>query len=214
MFTGIVEEVGKISEFHKSSQGAKIVVECKTVLENLHLGDSVAVDGCCQTVVEIADNSFSAELSPETLKMTTFALAKVGGEVNLERALTPTSRLGGHIVQGHVDCLGKFLRSEKFDSFYELTFELPQTESKYIVNKGSVAINGVSLTVARVSGNIFTVAVIPHTRENTTLKNLPVGDTVNIETDILGRYVEKFLSTGNNENSRISVEFLAENGFM
>lgn len=214
MFTGIVEEVGKISEFHKSSQGARIVVGCKSVLENLHLGDSVAVDGCCQTVVEIGGNSFSAELSPETLKITTFASAKVGSKVNLERALTPTSRLGGHIVQGHVDCLGKFLKSEKFDSFYELTFELPRTECKYIVNKGSIAINGVSLTVASVEGNVFTVAVIPHTWENTTLKNLSAGDDVNIETDILGRYVEKFLSTGNNESSRISVEFLAENGFM
>lgn len=214
MFTGIVEEIGKISEFRKSSQGAKIVVECKTVLENLHLGDSVAVDGCCQTVVDVGNNSFFAELSPETLKMTTFSTSKIGGEVNLERALTPTSRLGGHIVQGHVDCLGKFIKSEKFDNFCELTFELPQAESKYIVNKGSIAINGVSLTVARVYGNIFTVAVIPHTLVNTTLKNLSAGDTVNIETDILGRYVEKFLSTGNNENSRISVEFLEENGFM
>ncbi len=214
MFTGIVEEVGKISEFRKSSQGARIVVECKTILENLHLGDSVAVDGCCQTVVEIGNNSFSAELSPETLNMTTFSSAKIGGEVNLERALTPTSRLGGHIVQGHVDCLGKFIKSEKFDSFYNLTFELSQNESKYVVNKGSIAINGVSLTLASVERNVFTVAVIPHTRENTTLKKLSAGDAVNIETDILGRYVEKFLSTGNNENSRISVEFLEENGFI
>ena len=214
MFTGIVEEVGKISEFHKSSQGARIIIECKTVLEKLNIGDSVAVAGCCQTVVEIGGNSFSAELSPETLKMTTFAEAKVGGEVNLERALTPTSRLGGHIVQGHVDCLGKFLESEKLNNFYNLTFEIPQTESKYVVNKGSIAINGVSLTVARVSKNVITVAVIPHTLGVTTLKNLSAGDTVNIETDILGRYVEKFLSTGNNENSRISVEFLKENGFM
>ena len=214
MFTGIVEEVGKISEFHKSAQGARIVVECKTVLENLNLGDSVAVDGCCQTIIEIRNNSFSAELSPETLKMITFASAKIGGEVNLERALTPTSRLGGHIVQGHVDCLGKFLKSEKFDNFYNLTFELPKIESKYVVNKGSIAINGVSLTVARVLGNAFTVAVIPHTYKNTTLKNLSAGDAVNIETDILGRYVEKFLSTGDNENSRISVKLLEENGFM
>lgn len=197
MFTGIVEEIGYI----KSFDGRKLVVECSKVLENTQLGDSIAIDGCCQTVVSIGENVFSADVSPETLRITKGF--KVGTRVNLERALTPTTRMGGHIVQGHVDGVAKYLGDMKF--------EIPQELDRYIVYKGSITVNGVSLTVSKNEGYTFSVAIIPHTLENTNLKDLKFGDSVNIETDILGRYVEKFLSSKNNSN--ITEDFLKENGF-
>lgn len=199
MFTGIVEETGIL----QSISGSTITVQCKKVLENTQLGDSIAINGCCQTVTKLTSNSFSANVSEETFRITNFKNMQVGQIVNLERALTPSTRMGGHIVQGHIDMTAKYLGNMKFD--------VP--DSKYIVYKGSITVNGVSLTVAELNDNIFSVAIIPHTLENTNLKYLQTGDLVNIETDILGRYVEKFLSTDNN-NSKINENFLAENGFI
>lgn len=197
MFTGIVEETGFIKNF----DGHKLIVECSKVLENTQIGDSIAIDGCCQTVVAIGKNTFQADVSAETLKITKgFETEEC---VNLERALTPQTRMGGHIVQGHVDGTGKYLGN--------MTFEVPKELDKYIVYKGSITVNGVSLTVSKNQNNTFSVAIIPHTLENTNLKYLKIGDSVNIETDILGRYVEKFLSTKNNN---ITEDFLKENGFM
>ena len=197
MFTGIVEEIGLI----KSFDGKKLVVECSKVLEGTQIGDSIAIDGCCQTVVSMDSNTFAANVSGETLKITKGF--KTGERVNLERALTPATRMGGHIVQGHVGSVGKYLGDMEFEV----------QDSKYIVYKGSITVNGVSLTVSKLEGNLFGIAVIPHTLENTNLKDLRVGDKVNIETDILGRYVEKFLSTQNNV-SKINENFLKENGFI
>lgn len=197
MFTGIVEEIGYI----KSFDGQKLIVECSKVLEGTQLGDSIAIDGCCQTVVDITNNTFSADVSLETLKITKGF--KAGTKVNLERAITPETRMGGHIVQGHIDGVAKYLG--------DMTFEVSQELDRYIVYKGSITVNGVSLTVAKNINNTFSVAVIPHTLANTTLQYLKYGDSVNIETDILGRYVEKFLSSKNNSN--ITEDFLKENGF-
>lgn len=197
MFTGIIEETGKV----KSFDGKKLVIECSKVLERTQIGDSIAIDGCCQTVVSMTQNSFSADVSAETLRITKGF--KAGEEVNLERALTPQTRMGGHIVQGHVDGVAKYLGS--------MTFEISEELDKYIVYKGSIAVDGVSLTVSKNQNRTFSVAVIPHTLENTTLKNLRTGDYVNIETDILGRYVEKFLYSKNNN---ITEDFLKENGFL
>lgn len=197
MFTGIVEEIGKIKSFN----GEKLVVECKKVLENTQLGDSIAIDGCCQTVVDLTSNTFSTDVSSETLRI--IKGFKAGELVNLERALTPQSRMGGHIVQGHIDGVAKYLG--------KMRFEVPKELDKYIVYKGSITINGVSLTVAQNERNTFAVAIIPHTLENTNLKTLKTGDFVNIETDIVGRYVEKFLSTKDNN---LTEDFLKENGFM
>ena len=213
MFTGIIEEISKVIEFVHLSNGAQIKVQCSKVLEGTKIGDSISINGCCQTVTEIGEDFFTADVSAETLNVSNFSELKIGTLVNLERALTPSSRMGGHIVQGHIDCTGKFLIYEKLSDFYNLTFEIPAEALKYIVKKGSIAINGVSLTVANIQGNLMKVAVIPHTYQNTTLSNLRSNETVNIETDILGRYVEKFLSSDNN-NSRLSEEFLKENGFM
>lgn len=197
MFTGIVEEIGLI----KSFDGRRLTVECSNVLDGTKIGDSIAIDGCCQTVVSLGTNSFSADVSSETLRV--IKGFKSGVHVNLERALTPQTRMGGHIVQGHVDGCAKYLGNSRF--------ELPKELLKYVVYKGSIAIDGVSLTVSKVDGACFEVALIPHTLENTTLKYLKLGDFVNIETDILGRYVEKFLST---QNNNITEDFLRENGFV
>lgn len=203
MFTGIIEEIGVIKGFTKNSNGAVITVGCSNVLEGTKIGDSIAINGCCQTVVSMTSNSFSADVSHETLKISTLGNFKTGDNVNLERAVTPSTRMGGHIVQGHVDCKAKYLG--------EMTFEIPEKEAKYVVYKGSITINGVSLTVADIKRNVFSIAVIPHTLINTNLKDLKCGDYVNIETDILGRYVEKFLST---QNNNITTDFLQENGFL
>ena len=213
MFTGIIEEIGKVIEFIHLNNGAQIKVQCSKVLEGTKIGDSISINGCCQTVTGIGDDFFTADVSAETLNVTNFTELKIGSYVNLERALTPSSRMGGHIVQGHIDCTGKFILYEKLSDFYNLTFEIPNEMAKYIVKKGSIAINGVSLTVADIRGNLLKIAIIPHTYQNTTLQNLRSNEIVNIETDIISRYVEKFLSLDNN-NSRLSEEFLKENGFM
>lgn len=214
MFTGIVEEIGIIKSFNRHSHGADIVVECKKVLKDTVIGDSINVNGCCQTVVFMSSDSFTSNVSNETLQVTNFSALKVGDYVNLERAMTPQSRMGGHIVQGHVDGIGRVVKSEKNNEFCNLYFEVSPEEAKYIVYKGSISVNGVSLTVAEVKDNVFKTAVIPHTMENTALKFLKVGQNVNIETDILGRYIEKFLSVNNNSSKNIDEKFLIENGFI
>lgn len=213
MFTGIIEEIGEIKSFkHLNSGSAQLEVYCSRILEDIKLGDSIAINGVCQTIVEFNKRSFKVEISLETLNITNFSKFQSGDLVNLERALTPTTRMGGHIVQGHVDLTGTLLKVEKLDNFYNLYFETSNT--KYIVKKGSITVNGISLTVAEVNETCFKVAIIPHTFENTTLKLLKTGDCVNIETDILGRYVEKFLSLKDNSESKINMEFLRENGFV
>lgn len=215
MFTGIIEELGLVKSLIKKSSGADITIQCNKVLENTKIGDSIAINGCCQTVVEINEDTFKANVSEETLSVTNFSTLKPGDVVNLERALTPQTRMGGHIVQGHVDCAGKFVKKEQLNEFYNLYFEVPENQSRYIVKKGSIAVNGISLTVAGVDPKVFHAAVIPHTFENTNLKFLKTYDNVNIETDILGKYVEKLLSVSdNNSESKIDENFLKENGFM
>ena len=215
MFTGIVEETGTIKSFNALSNGAKLVIDCKKILSDINIGDSICVNGVCQTVSEYTDSSFTVMLSDETLNITNFSSAKQGDYVNLERALTLNTRLGGHIVSGHIDCTGKLVSAEKISDFYNLKFEIPHNMTKYIIYKGSVTINGISLTVAEINDNIFTVAIIPHTYKNTVLKYLKQGESVNIETDIFAKYVEKLLGLNDNKtNSNISMEFLKENGFV
>ena len=208
MFTGIVEEIGKILFVTKN----RITVEAKTVTEDAKIGDSIAVNGVCLTVTAINSNGFDADVSPETFRVTNLGKLKNGSLVNLERAMPMNGRFGGHIVSGHVDGIGKICLLQKDNEFYNLVIELDEKESKYVVKKGSITINGISLTVAEIDGNIVRVAIIPHTFENTSLKTLKTGDYVNIETDIISKYVEKFLSTRDNSTG-ISMEFLRENGF-
>lgn len=213
MFTGIIEEIGEIKTFSKLSNGAVVEVVCNKVLEGTKIGDSISINGVCETVIELKNSSFLAKISDETLAVTTFSNLKQGDKVDLERALTLNSRIGGHIVSGHVDCVGRILKIEKLSQFYNLEIELPYDFSKYVVYKGSITINGISLTVATAAENRFTVAIIPHTFENTILKYLNTGDFVNIETDILARYIEKMLSVRDNDK-KITVGFLQENGFV
>lgn len=219
MFTGIIEEIGTVKEFTKSGNNAFIVVECSKILENSSLltaycsliGESIAIDGVCQTVTKFDKSSFSVQVSSETLNVTTFSKLKKGDKVNLERALSVNGRLSGHIVTGHIDGLAKVKTIQKLSEFYNIKFEIEHKLAKYVAKKGSVTLNGISLTVADISGNEFSVAIIPHTFENTNLKYLQTGDFVNFEVDILAKYVEKILSTGNNK--AIDENFLKENGF-
>lgn len=211
MFTGIIEEIGTVKEFTKSTNAALIVVDCSKILENPQIGESIAIDGVCQTVTKFDNNSFSAQVSAETLSVTNFSKLKKGDKVNLERAMMLNGRFGGHIVTGHIDGLAKVKNIQKLSEFYNVKFEISQDLAKYVAKKGSVTLNGISLTVADISGNEFSVAIIPHTFENTNLKYLKTGDFVNFEVDILAKYVEKILSTGNNK--AIDENFLKENGF-
>ena len=208
MFTGIIEETGKVKTITQN----KIKIEAKIVTEGTIIGDSIAVNGVCLTVTDIGKDFFDADISPETLKVTALKNLKTDSFVNLERALLLNKRLGGHIVTGHIDGTGKCLYVKKTNDFYNLTFELTNDCTKYVVKKGSITINGISLTVVDIQNNHITIAVIPHTFENTNFKQLQMGDFVNIETDILAKYVEKFLSTGDNK-SGISMEFLMQHGF-
>ena len=215
MFTGIIEEIGKISAITKLNQGAKIEIQCLKILEDANIGDSICVNGICQTITEFNDTSFNVMLSPETMEITNFNMVKRGDYVNLERALTLNKRLGGHIVSGHIDCTGTLIKIQNKNDFYDLIFKVPNNMIKYIVYKGSITINGISLTISNIEKDDFTVSVIPHTYNNTVLKYLHTGDIVNIETDILAKYVEKLLGLQDNKLKKsISMEFLEENGFV
>lgn len=216
MFTGIVEETGYVKSFKKQSDGALLTVGCRKILDGTKTGDSICTNGVCLTVSEIFKDGFSAMLSNETLEVSDFSDVKPNDKLNLERALRLQDRLGGHIVSGHIDCLGKIVSINKMSDFYDIETEIPHEMSKYVVYKGSIALDGISLTVADVKDNIFRVSIIPHTFNNTVLKDLSKGDAVNIETDILSKYVEKLLLFRDNksEKSNISLEFLKENGFV
>ena len=208
MFTGIIEETGQI----KSITNKSMEISCHLVLEDVKLGDSIAVNGVCLTVSKFTSVSFVADVSPETFKVTNFYKLKVGDSVNLERAMPMNGRFGGHIVSGHVDDVAKIVAINKNSEFYDLKIELNDEQIKYVIKKGSITVNGISLTVAEISEKLISIAVIPHTYENTNLLSLKAGDYVNIELDMIAKYVEKFLSTDNNRTG-VSMEFLQRNGF-
>ena len=208
MFTGIIEEKGHISTISDK----KIVIKCAKVLEGSKIGDSICVNGVCLTISEQNTNSFTADTSAETLRITTLGKLKSGSVVNLERAMPMNGRFGGHIVTGHTDNVAKIIGIKRHDEFCDLEIELTKEQAKYVVKKGSITIDGISLTVAEIQEQKITIAVIPHTLENTNLIDLKIGDFVNIEVDILAKYIEKFLSTRDN-SSGMSLDFLQRNGF-
>ena len=194
MFTGLIEEIGVISAVESSTEGSRIGVLAVTVLENLHIGDSIAIDGACMTVVDFDERGFSFEASPESLSKTTLFTARAGQRINLERPLTPVSRLGGHYVTGHVDGLATLISVTPQGNSIILEFEVDSPElAELLVPKGSVAVLGISLTVNTVNQRRFSVAIIPHTLSHTTLGDYQPGDRVNIETDLLGKYVRRLL---------------------
>ena len=213
MFTGIIEEKGTITSLNKLQNGAIITVGCKKVLDDLKIDDSIAINGVCQTVVKLLESGFQVFASYETLNITTFGSLECGDTINLERALKLSDRLGGHIVSGHVDGVGKLIAREKIGDAYKMTFELPDELIKEVVKKGSIAIDGVSLTIAEVLDNKITIAVISHTFKNTLLEDLRINSAVNIETDILGKYVARFIGQ-NAQKSKITADFLERNGFI
>lgn len=213
MFTGLIEEQGIIKKVNITSNGMELTVLCKEILSDIKKGASICINGACQSVTEFGKDFITVQSSNETLKVTTFKTLKVNDKVNLERAITPASRIDGHIVSGHVDCTAEFIGFKQDGFSRKFFFKMPETFNKYVIHKGSIAVNGVSLTVASKENNIFSTELIPDTLEKVNLINLKKGDFVNIETDLFAKYIENFLNSKDN-NSKIDYNFLAENGFV
>lgn len=217
MFTGIVEEVGVIKELRTGNGFGKIEIKCEKVLEDTKIGDSIAVNGVCLTVNELKEECFIADIMGETLDKTNLGELKSGSRVNLERALKLSDRLGGHIVSGHIDGDGRIISIEKKDDGTWFTISSDRDILKYVIYKGSITIDGISLTVAYADDKMFKVSVIPHTLENTILADKKCGSMVNLENDVIGKYVEKLFNNDTdsrqNEKSNITMEFLMRNGF-
>lgn len=194
MFTGIILAIGKVERLEALGGDYQLTFNTGQLsLDDVNIGDSIAVNGVCLTAVELTANSFSADVSRETLSRTTLGQAKPGTSVNLELALAPTTRLGGHFVSGHVDGLGTVLRKEQEGRSFRFDIKVPQILGRYIAEKGSICIDGISLTVNQVAGEIFSVNIVPHTLSVTTLGAITIGDTVNIEVDVLARYLERLI---------------------
>ena len=217
MFTGIVEELGQVVAIKHGTKSAILTIQGKKVLEDVQLGDSIAVNGVCLTVTSFSETVFTADVMSETLKRSSLGSLRRGSKVNLERAMAANGRFGGHIVSGHIDGTGVIQAKHKEDNAVWITVEAKPSLLRYIVEKGSIAIDGISLTVAYVDDACFKVSIIPHTGEATTLLQNTVGSTVNLECDIIGKYVEKLMKppveTKEEHSQGITMEFLARNGF-
>lgn len=214
MFTGITEELGKIAALEKHAGGAKLRIAAKIVTNKTVEGDSIAVNGVCLTALNIKPNEFSADVSGETLACSTLGDLKIGSKVNLERAVTPSTRLGGHIVQGHVDGKGKFLQAKQDGDFWTVRIGFPKDISQYLVYKGSISVEGISLTIANLTDDFFEIAVIPKTWELTNLSSLQKGGEVNLEVDVIAKYVERMMLYGKTETENITMEKLQKLGFV
>lgn len=218
MFTGLVEEIGEVLKISKGTNSSKISIKAENILDGVKLGDSIAVNGTCVTVVEFKKNFFTVDVMAETLRMSNLKDLKIGTKVNLERALRLGDRLGGHIVSGHIDGTGKIINIRNEDISTWIDVELSQELLKYVVSKGSITIDGVSLTVAELNKNYFSVSLIPHTKVETILNYKKIGALVNIECDLIGKYVERMISNSdekvNDKSGSVNVEKLKEYGFM
>ena len=221
MFTGIIEGLGTIGAIRPTGQGKRLTIEADYVLDQTKIGDSVAVNGACLTVVKIDGARFEVDLSPETLATSTFDKAKQGDRLNLERAMRFSDRIDGHLVLGHVDGIGIIENQEKRGNAIGVTIAVPQALSRYMIHKGSVAIDGISLTINALTPKSFTVSIIPHTAQLTTIVVKQKGAPVNIETDMIGKYVERFMrgesmpdGAKTAASSGIDMEFLAKSGFL
>jgi riboflavin synthase len=214
MFTGIIEEIGRVTSITRQHGNRRLTVAASRLNRELKKGDSIAVSGVCLTAVEITSKSFAADLAAETWKRTSFSRIKKDALVNLELPMRADGRFGGHIVQGHVDGTGKFLALDRVRGAddYWLRIEIPPELARYVIFKGSLCIEGISLTVAKIEGTQVTAAIIPHTVKMTNLKSLQPGDPVNLEVDMVAKYVEKMIK-GESANSALTVERLAREGF-
>ncbi len=216
MFTGIIEQKGKVKSFRKKGNQANLTIQFKENISDLALGESIAINGVCLTVVKSGNDYFSADISEETLNRTNLGELKSSDEVNLERSLKAGDRLGGHIVSGHIDGAGRVSKKIKKGEDILLTVEAPEKIMKYVIEKGSIAVDGISLTVASCDEKSFTISIIPHTEACTNLKSKKTGDVVNLENDMIGKYIEKFVNLKNNngKKSNISRAFLQTHGFL
>src|SRR5688500_8153723 len=194
MFTGIIEELGSVRSIEERGENARIVIDARVVTAGTNHGDSIAVNGVCLTALDIHRDSFAADVSRETLLRSTLGSLKPGAPVNLVRAVTPATRLGGHMVQGHVDGRGQFVSVEDHGDSWTLRIAYPPEIARYLVFKGSVAVEGISLTIANLTDEYFEIAIIPKTWEGTNLAHLKPGDSVNLEVDVIGKYVERLLA--------------------
>lgn len=215
MFTGLIEEVGSVKEtLQTGEQQFKQIISCSLVSEGVKIGDSIAVDGVCLTVVGFSDSEIQLDVSSETHKVTLIGNKRRGTKVNLERALKLSDRLGGHIVQGHVDSISQLISVKKSGGFYEMSFTLPSSIKQYCIHKGSITVNGISLTISDLKDASFSVALIPHTFNATTMVNLKNSESVHIETDVIARYIERLLPFQNRqEKSNLTLDFLKKHGF-
>jgi riboflavin synthase len=222
MFTGIIEEIGKMTRIDRKGQAMRLTIEGRKVLEDIHLGDSISVNGVCLTAVSFDLHAFTVDVMPETFRHTNLKDLKAGSPVNLERAMQAGGRFGGHIVQGHVDTVGTIVRRDPEENAVVFMIKPSQPSiMKYIIPKGSVTLDGISLTVVKAESGAFTVSIIPHTLAETGLQHKQPGSTVNIETDILGKYIEHLLhfrtadnrEDASSKNSSLSIEYLSEHGF-
>lgn len=202
MFTGIVEEMGSVCSLVEENGGVSLSIECETTLINTQLGDSIAVNGVCLTVTELEANRFKTGLAPETLKRTNLGSLQVGSAVNLERSVTPTTRMGGHFVQGHVDATGRILKFEPDADALWVTIEVPHDLMRYVVSKGYITLDGTSLTIVDTGDNWFNVTLVAYTQQHIVLPSKRVGDYINIEVDVLGKYVERQLAFREQESFR------------
>ena len=194
MFTGIIEELGHVRSVEQRGKNARILIEARLVTEDIHEGDSIAVNGVCLTALEVNNGSFAADVSRETLDRSTLGRLEPGTPVNLERSVTPVTRLGGHLVQGHVDARGKFLGATDLGGSWTVRISYPPDIGRYLVFKGSVAVEGISLTIAELTDEYFEIAIIPKTWEVTNFAHLRPGDDVNLEADVIAKYVERILT--------------------
>jgi riboflavin synthase len=218
MFTGIIEGLGTITKIRPSGQGKRLTIESDYYFDQTKIGDSIAVSGVCLTAVVIEGKNFEVDVSPETLSKTTFGRAKIGDRVNLERALRLSDRIDGHLVSGHVDGIGSVKNIKTLGNAIIITFEIGGLLSRYMIRKGSVAVDGISLTINNCDHDSFEVSIIPHTAKLTNIGLKKIGDHVNIETDMIGKYVERFVRSNEEEQkakkSSIDKQFLAESGFL
>jgi riboflavin synthase len=214
MFTGIVEDTGKVSKIETRGQEKRLILELPPHLTEVQLGDSININGVCLTIVQKNDRKIELDLSLETLEKTVLRELKEGDRVNLERALRLTDRLGGHIVTGHVDGIGDIVEKTEERGFLQLRIRIPESVLRYVVEKGSIAIDGISLTVNDYQQGEIRMTLIPYTIEKTTLRQKRVGDRVNVEADILGKYVEKVLERGDKKIGHVDLPFLKDHGFI
>ena len=203
MFTGIIEELGRVRNVEQRGDNARLVIEARLVTQDIHEGDSIAVNGVCLTALDVQKDSFAADVSRETLNRSTLGRLQPGAPVNLERSVTPMTRLGGHLVQGHVDARGKFVSATDHGGSWTVRIAYPPEIARYLVFKGSVAVEGISLTIAELTDDYFEIAIIPKTWEVTNFSHLRPGDEVNLEADVIAKYVERILSFSETKTSRM-----------